>query len=96
MQKTELADEIYNFIEYFTSDDAERIEMNKVMDNYLNEVYEEPREVMVFTFDIRKGQEIYWKRAIKDTSPTSEYFPADELHKWVQKYKGYGWKVQVN
>ena len=89
-------DEITNFIEYYTSDDAERVKMQDTLRDYISEVYEEPKEVMVFTFDVRKGEDIFWKKAVGDISPTSEYFPAEELHLWVAKYKKYGWSVEVN
>mgnify|MGYP006266243633 CR=1 FL=1 len=96
MNKRELMDEISNFIEYYTSDDAEREAMLNSLNDYISEVYQEQREVMVFTADEKKGQPIFWKKAICDISPTSEYIPADELHIWVAKYKAYGWKVKVN
>jgi hypothetical protein len=96
MTKQQTADEVRNFIEYFSSSDDERATMLDSLNDYIEEVYQEPSEVMVFTSDVRKGQDIFWKRAIKDTSPTSEFIPAEELHIWVAKYKGYGWAVKVN
>jgi hypothetical protein len=92
----DVADEIRNFIEYYTSDEEVGIRMFNTLDDYMDEVYEQPREVMVFTFDVRNGQDIFWKKAIMDESPTAEYIPAEELHLWVAKYRGYGWEVKVN
>ena len=96
MEKKNVNYQIINFIEYAYSDDTERQKIFNVLKDYMEEVYQEPREVMVFTFDVRNGQDIFWKRAIMDKSPTSEYFPAEELHLWVAKYRGYGWEVKVN
>lgn len=96
MEKKNVDNEIRNFIEYAYSDDMDRQKIFNVLKDYMDEVYQEPREVMVFTFDVRNGQDIFWKRAIMDKSPTSEYFPAEELHLWVAKYKAYGWEVKVN
>ena len=96
MKKRELMDEISNFIEYFTSNDVDRETMLDSLNDYIEEVYQEPTEVMVFTSDVRKGHDIFWKKAIADKSPTSEYIPANELHIWVAKYKAYGWDVKVN
>jgi hypothetical protein len=94
--KQEKEDVIRNFIEYYTSDDAERARMIMTLADFMEEVHEEPTEVMVFTADVKNGQDIYWKRAITDNSPTSVYIPAEELHTWVQKYKGHGWASKVN
>lgn len=96
MEKKNVDNEIRNFIEYAYSDDMDRQKIFNVLKDYMDEVYQEPREVMVFTFDVRNGQDIFWKRAIMDKSPTSEYFPAEELHLWVAKYRAYGWEVKVN
>jgi hypothetical protein len=96
MTKQQTADEVRNFIEYFTSNDVERETMLDSLNDYIDEVYQEPKEVMVFTSDVRKGQDIFWKKATADKSPTSEYIPADELHIWVAKYKAHGWEVKVN
>ena len=96
MNKQNVDDQIRDFIEYAYSDDNERQRMFNVLQDYMDEVYEEPREVMVFTFDVRNGQDIFWKKAVMDMSPTAEYIPAEELHIWVAKYRGYGWEVKVN
>lgn len=37
-----VADEINNFIEYWTSDDDERDRMYRVLQNFMKEVYETP------------------------------------------------------
>jgi hypothetical protein len=37
-----VADEINNFIEYWTSDDDERDRMYRVLQNFMEEVYETP------------------------------------------------------
>lgn len=96
MEKKNLDNEIRNFIEYAYSDDMDRQKIFNVLKDYMDEVYQEPREVIVFTFDVRNGQDIFWKRAIMDKSPTSKYFPADELHLWVAKYRAYGLEVKIN
>ena len=101
LSDSQLNDEIRNFIEYAYSDDADRQRMLDVLDEYMQEVVapQEPRVAlgtMVFTFGVRKGEDIFWKKAVGDISPTSEYFPAEELHLWVAKYRRYGWDVKVN
>lgn len=96
MNRKETHDAIENFINYYTSDEQEGIRMFETLKDYMNEVYQEHREVMVFTFDVRNGQDIFWKKAVMDMSPTAEYIPADELHLWVAKYRAYGWEVKVN
>lgn len=96
MNREETHDAIENFINYYTSNEQEGIRMFETLKDYMNEVYQEKREVMVFTFDVRNGQDIFWKKAVMDMSPTAEYIPADELHLWVSKYRGYGWEVKVN
>jgi hypothetical protein len=96
MNKNEMHDAIENFINYYTSDDETAVRMFETLKDYMDEVYQEPKEVMVFTFDVRNGQDVFWKKAVGDMSPTSEYFPAEELHLWVAKYRGYGWSVKVN
>ena len=95
MNKQQIADEIENFINYYTSDEETAVRMFETLKDYMDEVYQEPREVMVFTFDVRNGQDIFWKKAIADVSPTAEYIPAEELHIWSAKYRGYGWEVRV-
>jgi hypothetical protein len=37
-----VADEISNFILYYTSDDADRMLMHSCLNDYMNEVYETP------------------------------------------------------
>jgi len=96
MNREETHDAIENFINYYTSNEQEGIRMFETLKDYMNEVYQEKREVMVFTFDVRNGQDIFWKKAVMDMSPTAEYISADELHLWVSKYRGYGWEVKVN
>lgn len=89
-------DAIENFINYYTSDEETAVRMFETLKDYMDEVYQEPREVMVFTFDVRNGQDVFWKKAVGDMSPEGEYFPAEELHRWVAKYRAYGWSVKVN
>lgn len=96
MNKQQVADEIENFINYYTSNDETAVRMFETLKDYMDEVYQEPREVMVFTFDVRNGQDIFWKKAVGDISPTAEYIPMDELHLWVNKYRNFGWEVKVN
>lgn len=38
--KSHIENEIYNFIDYFSSDDKERIDMKEVADRYMEEVFE--------------------------------------------------------
>lgn len=96
MTKRQLMDEITNFIEYYTSEEVERQQMGDALIDYMLDVYEEPKEVMTFTFDVRNGQDIFWKKAVGDNSPEREFFPIDELHLWVNKYRNLGWEVKVN
>lgn len=97
MNKQNVNDQIRDFIEYAYSDDTERQRMFNVLQDYMNEVnVAYYKEVMVFTFDVRNGQDVFWKKAVGDMSPEGEYFPAEELHRWVAKYRAYGWSVEVN
>ena len=48
MKKKELMDEITNFIEYYTSDDAERIKMGDTLIDYMLDVYESPAKNVRF------------------------------------------------
>lgn len=99
MNKEQLRDEVINFIEFYSSYDEERGVMINSLEDYIEEVFVENsdyvKNVMVFTFDVRKGQDIFWKKAVGDMSPTSEYIPIEELHLWVNKYRHFGWEVKV-
>lgn len=94
MNKQQIADEIENFINYYTSNEEEGVRMFNTLDDYMNEVYQEPQGVMGFTLDA--GNKRYMKKAIGDASPTREFFPEEELHLWVRKYLDAGWEVKVN
>ena len=100
MNKEQLRDEVINFIEYYSSDDGERGMMINALKDYIEEVFVESsdyvKNVMVFTYGVYKGQDIFWKKAMGDMSPTNEFIPINELHLWVNKYRNFGWEVKVN
>jgi len=48
MNKRQLMDEITNFIEYYTSDDAERQKMSDTLLDYMLDVYQEPEKHVYF------------------------------------------------
>jgi hypothetical protein len=96
MSKNEMHDAIENFINYYTSDEETAVRMFETLKDYMEEVYQEPQDVMVFTYGVYKGQDIFWKKAMGDMSPTNEFIPINELHLWVNKYRNFGWEVKVN
>jgi hypothetical protein len=95
MNKNEMHDAIENFINYYTSDEETAVRMFETLKDYMDEVYQEPQEVMVFTFDEQIGGNRYLKKAVGDASPTREFIPEEELHLWVKKYLDAGWDVKV-
>ena len=52
MTKNQLIDEIQNFIEYYSSDDQERMQMREVLLDYMGEVYEEPTPSEMKTYQV--------------------------------------------
>jgi hypothetical protein len=96
MNKQRIMDEVNNFIEYYSSSDEVRQQMYLALQDYLDEVYEEPsEETMVYTADVRDGEDIYWMKAVGDRSPTSYYFPQSELAVKAKAACVHGWKVIV-
>ena len=99
MNKEQLRDEVINFIEFYSSDEAERGMMTNALEDYIEEVFVESgdyvKNVMVFTFDEQIGGNRYLKKAIGDASPTREFIPEEELHLWIKKYLDAGWEVKV-
>jgi hypothetical protein len=79
MNKRQMMDEINNFIEYYTSDDAERQRMSDTLLDYMLDVYQEtPKEV----YFIREGN-VY--RVQSDYHPKF-YINVDEKDEYISKY----------
>lgn len=51
MTKRQLMDEIRNFIEYYTSNESERIMMDDTLIDYMLEVYQPPVKQVSFRYD---------------------------------------------
>jgi hypothetical protein len=91
MKKRELMDEITNFIEYYTSDDAERMKMGDTLIDYMLDVYQAPVKQVSFRYE-REG-DMYIVRRID--FPTFKIH-ASEKESYVTSFIELGYEVQVN
>jgi hypothetical protein len=81
-------DEVNNFIEYYTSDDAERQKMSDTLLDYMLDVYNEPIKEVYF---IREGN-VY--RVQSDYHPKF-YINVDEKDEYISKYMKLKYIVHV-
>jgi len=88
MKKRKLMDEITNFIEYYTSDDAERQQMSDALLDYLLDVYQESSRDVYFT---RQG-EFYM---VKSSDVTEFKIHANEKEFYMSKYLDLKYTVHV-
>jgi hypothetical protein len=88
MNKRQLMDEVNNFIEYYTSDDAERQKMSDTLLDYMLDVYNEPIKEVYF---IREGN-VY--RVQSDYHPKF-YINVDEKDEYISKYMKLKYIVHV-
>jgi hypothetical protein len=90
MKKRELMDEITNFIEYYTSDDAERMKMGDTLIDYMLDVYQAPVKEVHFRYE-REGNMYIVRR---DDFPTFKIY-ASEKESYVTSFTELGYEVHV-
>ena len=88
MKKKELMDEITNFIEYYTSDDAERIKMGDTLIDYMLDVYESPAKNVRFI----RGELIIVR---VDNMPEFKILPS-ELERYKIQFLRLGYTIYVS
>lgn len=90
MKKRELMDEITNFIEYYTSDDAERMKMGDTLIDYMLDVYQAPVKEVHFRYE-REGNMYIVRR---NDFPTFKIY-ASEKESYVTSFIELGYEVNV-
>jgi hypothetical protein len=90
MKKRELMDEINNFIEYYTSDDAERMKMGDTLIDYMLDVYQAPVKEVHFRYE-REGNMYIVRR---NDFPTFKIY-ASEKESYVTSFIELGYEVNV-
>jgi hypothetical protein len=90
MKKRELMDEITNFIEYYTSDDAERMKMGDTLIDYMLDVYQAPVKEVHFRYE-REGNMYIVRR---NDFPTFKIY-ASEKESYVTSFIELGYEVHV-
>ena len=90
MKKRELMDEITNFIEYYTSDDAERMKMGDTLIDYMLDVYQAPVKEVRLRYE-REGDMYIVKR---NDFPTFK-INASEKESYVTSFIELGYEVHV-
>lgn len=88
MNKRQLMDEITNFIEYYTSDDAERQKMSDTLLDYMLDVYTETQKEAYFT---REGN-LY---RINSEHHPQYYIRMDEKDYYISKYMNLKYIVHI-
>lgn len=90
MKKRELMDEITNFIEYYTSDDTERMNMEKVLLDYMLDVYQAPLKEVFFRYE-REGDIYIVKR---NDFPAFKIY-ASEKQSYIDSFTELGYEIHV-
>jgi len=88
MKKRELMDEITNFIEYYTSDDTERIKMGETLIDYMLDVYEAPAKNVRF---VRKPDSVIVRT---DNMPEFKILPS-ESENYQRQFLDLGYTIYV-
>ena len=83
-------DEITNFIEYYTSDDAERMKMGDTLIDYMLDVYQAPVKEVHFRYE-REGNMYIVRR---NDFPTFKIY-ASEKESYVTSFIELGYEVHV-
>jgi hypothetical protein len=89
MKKKELMDEITNFIEYYTSDDAERIKMGDTLIDYMLDVYESPAKNVRF---VRKPDSVLVRM---DNMPEFKILPS-ESESYQKQFLELGYTIYIS
>lgn len=82
-------DEITNFIEYYTSDDAERVKMRDTLIDYMLEVYEAPDKPARF---IRTPDSIIVRM---DNMPEFKILPSEFDH-YKRQFLDLGYTIHIS
>jgi hypothetical protein len=90
MKKREMMDEITNFIEYYTSDDTERMKMGDTLIDYMLDVYQAPVKEVFFRYE-REGDMIIVKR---NNFPTFKIY-ASEKQSYIASFTELGYEIHV-
>lgn len=79
MKKTHVMDAMTKFIEYYTSNDQERIEIQKVLLDFMLEVYEHPVQEVYFR---REGD----KYMVKGERYPTFWIDAKDREEYIQQF----------
>jgi hypothetical protein len=90
MKKREMMDEITNFIEYYTSDDTERMKMGDTLIDYMLDVYQAPVKQVKIVYN-RESEKYIVKG---DNFPSFKIQP-DEKNQYVESFVKMGYEVYV-
>lgn len=90
MNKQQIADEIENFINYYTSDEETAVRMFNTLKDYMDEVYEEARKKVVFRYE-REGDMYIVKR---NDFPTFKIY-ASEKQSYIASFTELGYEIHV-
>lgn len=88
MTKRQVMDSMSNFIEYYSSDDQERMKMQEVLLDYMLEVYEHPVQEVHF----RRDGEFYW--VVRQDYPTFKIHQ-DDREQYTQQFLKLKFEVHV-
>lgn len=95
MTKKQLLDEMTKFIEYYTQDSEQRLEMGLVLLEFILDVYEYPEQEVTMVF--HKEDDTY-KVSIKNGSyysGVSFYIKAEDREKYIQQFTKAKYTVHV-
>jgi hypothetical protein len=90
MKKRELMDEINNFIEYYTSNDAERQQMSDALLDYMLDVHQEPIKEVYFRHNREEG--VYVVK--RNDFPTFKIY-ASEKESYIESFSKLGYTIHV-